>query len=165
MKIFVLIPVLLCVFKIGLSQKISNFNVKYVDKEISTPYRIGCADKKLKIINISELTDYPITQRQTEITLIKSFIINKDCHKQKKDKFSDVFVAKVRNTNDTILIFSICRKTYPFLKNEYKGPRWLVLDSGKITKNFRSSVITTIDKSIMVKKYKIIVSEINNLED
>ena len=42
MKIFVLIPVLLCVFKIGLSQKISNFNVKYVDKEISTPYRIGC---------------------------------------------------------------------------------------------------------------------------
>ena len=42
MKIFVLIPVLLCVFKIGLTQKISNFNVKYVDKEISTPYRIGC---------------------------------------------------------------------------------------------------------------------------
>lgn len=42
MKAFVLIAVLLCVFKIGLTQKISNFNVKYVDKEISTPYRIGC---------------------------------------------------------------------------------------------------------------------------
>lgn len=42
MKAFVLFAVLLCVFKIGLTQKISNFNVKYVDKEISTPYRIGC---------------------------------------------------------------------------------------------------------------------------
>ena len=42
MKAFVLIAVLLCVFKIGLTQKISNFNVKYVDKEITTPYRIAC---------------------------------------------------------------------------------------------------------------------------
>ena len=126
---------------------------------------INCSDRKLQKINLSELTNYPIIQRQTEITLLKSFIINEDCNNHTNEKFSDVFLAKVKNTNDTILIFSICKKTYPFLRNDFKGPRWLVIDSETVANQIPSTVISIIDKSFINKKYKIVVSDINNLED
>lgn len=71
----------------------------------------------------------------------------------------------MKNTNDTILIFSICKKTYPFLRNDFKGPRWLVIDSETVAKQIPSTVISIIDKSILDKNYKIVVSDINNLED
>lgn len=133
---------------------------------ILIPYFIiSCSDRKLQKINLSKLTNYPIIQRQTEITLLKSFIINEDCNNHTNEKFSDVFLAKVKNTNDTILIFSICKKTYPFLRNDFKGPRWLVIDSETVAKQIPSTVISIIDKSFIDKKYKIVVSDINNLED
>lgn len=133
---------------------------------ILIPYFIiSCSDRKLQKINLSKLTNYPIIQRQTEITLLKSFIINEDCNNHTNEKFSDVFLAKVKNTNDTILIFSICKKTYPFLRNDFKGPRWLVIDSETVAKQIPSTVISIIDKSILDKNYKIVVSDINNLED
>ena len=133
---------------------------------ILIPYFIiSCSDRKLQKINLSELTNYPIIQRQTEITLLKSFIINEDCNNHTNEKFSDVFLAKVKNTNDTILIFSICKKTYPFLRNDFKGPRWLVIDSETVANQIPSTVISIIDKSFIDKKYKIVVSDINNLED
>ncbi len=140
------------------------FNYLFI---ILIPYfTISCSDVKLQKINLSELTNYPIIQRQTEITLLKSFIINEDCNDHANEKkFSDVFLAKVKNTNDTILIFSICKKTYPFLRNDFKGPRWLVIDSETVAKQIPSTVISIIDKSILDKNYKIVVSDINNLED
>lgn len=129
-------------------------------------FNLSCTSEKNEVINLSELKQYSITQRQTEITLLKSFVLNKDCNvQQTKERFADVFLAKVKNTNDTILVFSVCRKTFPFLKSDYKGARWLVIDSLKIAKDFPQEVNTSVDKSIDIKKYKIIVSEINNLED
>lgn len=129
-------------------------------------FNLSCTTEKNEIINLLELKQYSVTQRQTEVILLKSFVLNKDCNDPKiKERFADVFLAKVKNTNDTILVFSVCRKTFPFLKSDYKGARWLVIDSLKIAKDFPKEVNTSVDKSIDIKKYKIIVSEINNLED
>ena len=130
-----------------------------------TYFITSCSESKLQKINLSKLTNYPIVHRQTEITLLKSFIINEDCINQTDEKFSDVFLAKVKNINDTILVFSICKKTYSFLRNDFKGPRWLVIDSETVAKQIPSTVISIIDKSILDKNYKIVVSDINNLED
>lgn len=79
MKAFVLFAVLLCVFKIGLTQKISNFNVKYVDKEISTPYRIGCDNFEPSFSKIYKEKEIKSQKLLDEISwLLKNVSYSKD---------------------------------------------------------------------------------------
>ena len=132
---------------------------------IAIIFILSCTTKKSEMVNLLELRKYPIFQRQTEVTLINSFIINKECNKSQKEKYADVFLVKVKNTKDTVLVFSVCKKTFPFLKKEYKGPQWLVIDSVNVAKSYPTMVITSVDKSIITRKYNFIVTEIYNLED
>lgn len=126
---------------------------------------ISCKGDTERIINLSVFVQYNISQRQTEIKLLKSFVIDKSCNINSAVSFSDAFLVSVKNTSDTILIFSICRETYSFLKDDYKGARWLVIDSVKIDKSFPENVTTVIEKSFNPSRFKILVCEINNLQD
>jgi hypothetical protein len=63
----------------------------------------------------------PIGKRQIEITLVRSFIHDKKCTNDSETQFADAFLAKVDATNDTVLVLSLCRNTFEFLKPKYKG--------------------------------------------
>ncbi len=79
--------------------------------------------------------------------------------------YANVFLCKIGGTNDTLIVFNICKKPYDFLKNNYKGYRWLVIDSSKVIKSYLVQVRTNIDDLILAKKYEYIVADIDNLED
>lgn len=130
-------------------------------------FGLACIPVKYRSVRPEVLKKYswPDDKRQIEITIIRSFILDKDCDNRGNRVFADAFLSKVNGTNDTILVLSICRKSFDFLKPEYKGSLWLVIDSSKIESKYPMEIITNIDELVDIKRYKILNAEINNLID
>ncbi len=128
---------------------------------------LACSPEKYRIVRPETLKKYSWRddKRQIEITIIRSFILDKDCDNNGTREFADAFLSKVNGTNDTILVLSICKKTFDFLKPKYKGSLWLVIDSSKIELKYPKEIITNIDELLDIDKYKILNAEINNLKD
>jgi hypothetical protein len=128
---------------------------------------ISCSPEKYRIIKPETLNKYswPNDKGQVEIKIIRSFILDKECDINGDRKFADAFLSKVNNSQDTILILSVCRKTFDFLKPKYNGPLWLIIDSSKIESTYPKEIFTNIDELLVIKRYKLLCSEINNLKD
>ena len=126
---------------------------------------LGCGPKKYQAIKPTDFMQYPWPKgkRQIEIAIIKSFILDKECDSNRK--YADAFLSKVNDSRDTILVFSVCRKTYDFLRPKYKGSLWLVVDSANVDTQYPKEIITNVDRSLDIKNYRIIFAEINNLKD
>jgi hypothetical protein len=125
----------------------------------------GCQNNNFVPVNLSESQEYSLGKSRTELTLIKSYINDKDCGKVNEAVYANAFICKVDDKPDTIIVFSICSKAYKFLRNDYKGPRWLIIDSSKVVQNHPSIILSNIDKSILLRKYRYVIGDINNLED
>jgi hypothetical protein len=128
-------------------------------------FNTGCQSENFVPINLSEYQEYSLTKSRTELTLVKSFINDKECDRMKDVIYANAFICKIDNMPDTIIVFSICSKAYKFLKNDYKGPLWLILDSSKVVQNHPAVVFTNVDKSVLLRKYRYVIGDINNVED
>ena len=128
---------------------------------------ISCSPEKYRIVKPETLNKYswPNDKGQVEITIIRSFILDKECDITSDRKYADAFLSKVNDSQDTILILSVCRKTFDFLKPKYNGPLWLVIDSSNIEAIYPKEILTNIDELLVIKRYKLLCSEINNLKD
>ena len=129
-------------------------------------FNTGCKNEKAEFINLSEFEEYSISKSQIQITLLKSFISNGNCDRVNSLFYANAFLCKIYETNDTIIVYNICKKPVDFLRNDYSGPKGLRIDSSTVSKNHPHLVLTIVDKVILTKKYKYLVADITNyLED
>lgn len=107
-----------------------------------------------------------MVKKRMEITLLKSFLSEAKCSSDKREYYANTYLCKVDQTNDTLLVFTICRTAYPFLKPGYSGPKGFAIDSSNIEINYPEEVLTTLDDSTLAKRYPYLVGEIRNyIED
>lgn len=126
----------------------------------------GCKSESLESVNLYEFKEYSINKAQIQITLLKSFISNTNCDSLNKLFYANAFLCKIEETNDTIIVYSICRKPVDFLRNDYSGPKGFRIDSSTVIRNHPDRILTTIDKFTLTKKYRYLVADIRNyLED
>lgn len=123
---------------------------------------LGC--KSPIAIKFSNFEKYSPTEEHTSVILLRSFIINNKCDSAKGIFFANAFLCKTAVSGDTVIIYSICKPPYPFLKENYKDERDLIIDSSKIFRNYPEEVYVNIADSILKKKYKYIVADLIKLE-
>jgi hypothetical protein len=115
-------------------------------------------------INFSDFKSYLVKEEHTSVILLKSFIVNRKCDSTKQSFYANAFLCKTTVTNDTILVFSICKPPYDFLKANYKDERDLIIDSSKVLKSYPDQVFVNIEGSILKKGYRFIVADLTRLE-
>jgi hypothetical protein len=125
-------------------------------------FNTGCKSESYKPVRFSELKEYSLNQGQTDITLLRSFINNGKCDSIKNVFYANAFLCEVNKTKDTILVYSICRKPFEFLKDNFTGPMALAIDSAKVVKYHPDQVLTAIDDLLFAKRYKYVVADIGN---
>lgn len=114
----------------------------------------------------SHFEEYSLNKPQVEITLLKSFISDKNCDSIQGVFYASAFLCKIEKTNDTIIVLNICRRPDEFLKREYEGPKGFRIDSSSVHNSHPERVFATIDESILARKYKYLIADIRNyLED
>jgi hypothetical protein len=105
-----------------------------------------------------------IKEEHTSVILLKSFTTKRKCDSATQVFYANAFLCKTTATNDTILVFTICKPPYDFLKESYKDERDLIIDSSKVFKNYPNQVFVDIEDSIIKKGYRFIVADLTRLE-
>jgi hypothetical protein len=127
----------------------------------------SCRTERIEtvIVNLEGLKKYSLTEEHTSILLLKSFILDKDCEKSDNRKYANAFLCSVPETGDTIIVLNICEKASDFLSSNYdfKSDNDLILDSGKVAKQYPKEVVTNIDSNIYSRHYPFIVADIIKL--
>ena len=125
---------------------------------------VNCKNEPMTSIKLSDYKMYSLKEKHTSVILLKSFITNTKCDSLKGIYYANIYMCMTTISNDTILVFSVCKKTYDFLQNDYKGDRDLILDSSKIFSDFPKQVFSNIDDTILKKRYNYIFADLIKLE-
>jgi hypothetical protein len=115
-------------------------------------------------IKLSDFKKYLLKEEHTSVILLKSFIVDRKCDSTKQRFYANAFLCKTAIKNDTIIVFSICKPSYSFLKENYKDERDLIIDSSKVFKSFPEQIFVNIEDSILKKRYQFVVSDLIKLE-
>ncbi|MBZ5858554.1 hypothetical protein [Flavihumibacter profundi] len=124
---------------------------------------IACVSQ-LTTMHLAEFEKYKFKDRHTSIILLKSFLINRKCNPADSILYGNAFLCKTTLTNDTILVLDLCKPAYKYLDEDYKFERDLNIDTTNISNSTPIAVILNVDKSVLKKKYKYTIAEINKLE-
>lgn len=127
-------------------------------------FLFSCSQKTLLPVRLSELEMFKINERHTSVVLLNSFIVNKACKKNDSVLYANVFLCQIRASSDTVLVFSICKPAYDFLRPDYKDERDLTIDSFTIVKSIPELLKVNVDKLTLNKRYKFIIGDISKLE-
>lgn len=123
---------------------------------------LGC--KYPVAVKFLDFAKYSLKEEHTSVILLKSFITNEKCDSTKQKSCANVFLCKTAVQNDTLMVFSICKPPYNFLKENYKEERDLIIDSSKVFKSYPEQVFVNIEDSVLKKGYKYVVVDLIKLE-
>jgi hypothetical protein len=131
----------------------------------------GCKEnpgqtRKEIVINFSNLDQYVPSKEHTGVTLLKSFILDRQCDSTANIFFANVFLCKVNiDKGDTLLVFNICSKAPKFLYDNYDPrDRDIIIDSSRVSKGYPAKVISNVDDSTLKKYHKYIVADLIKLQ-
>jgi hypothetical protein len=125
---------------------------------------LGTGCKSPVSIKFSDFKKYMVKEEHTSVELLKSFITKRKCDSEKRAFYANAFLCRTTVTNDTILVFTICKPQYDFLKENYKDERDLIIDTSKVFKSYPDQVFVNIQDSIIKKGHKFIVADLTRLE-
>jgi hypothetical protein len=121
----------------------------------------GCST--LHDIKLSGEEQYNVREDFTSIILLESFIVNNKCDSLQSQKFTNSFLCKVTGTNDTILVYSICKPPHDFLKKYNVLEHDLVIDRSKISKEYPMEILVNVPDKIRARRYPYVVTELIRL--
>jgi hypothetical protein len=127
-------------------------------------FNTSCNGDKPIVITLSNYKKYSLKEEHTSVILLNSFVTNNKCHSSANIFYANIFMCKTTFGSDTILVFSLCKKPYDFLKNDYKGERDLIIDSAKVVSNIPNQVLSRIDDTVLKKGYSYIFTDLIKLE-
>lgn len=125
---------------------------------------VSCRPVENHMIVLTDLKPYILKEKHTSVVLLESFLNTKRCESSDGIYYADAFLCKTLNSNDTILVFSICEQTFEFLKSSYKDERDLIIDSASIKRMYPPVLSVTFDVRDYERPYSFLVARINKLE-
>ena len=92
----------------------------------------ACTDEQIVTVCLRDLKKFDFRADRLSLILIKSYPNNRSCNG--KIKNANLYICKITETNDTILVFEPCLIMPDFAQNNFKGERDLVINKEDVIK-------------------------------